>query len=150
MATSIVPAVALESDANVLGQNIRSLREAQKLSREALAKRIGEITSGEQTLTPTALYYIESGRRQARPETLDAIAAGLGTTVRALHAHQPEEAPPSENPPGLQEMIEKNLADPPPDDDELADLRKIPWRGVPDGVSFLYALQAIRRAKQRG
>ena len=122
-----------------IGSAVRRLREQKQWTQEQLAEKA--------ELTPTGVWMIENGRTHPRRKTIDALAKALGVDLSDLFVAAPDDAP-AENPPGLIEMLEKGLADPPPNEEELAELRGIQWRGTPDGVSFLYALQAIRRANR--
>lgn len=120
-----------------IGSTVRRLREALDLTMEELAERA--------EVTPQTVWLIEQDRSFPRRTTLQKLASALG--VEPDDILRPP--PPSENPPGLQSMLDQGLADPPPSEEELAELREVPFRGRPDAVSYLYALQAIRRANAR-
>lgn len=96
-------------------------------------------------LSKQAVWLIEDGRSQPRRTTAQRIAEALGVEVEELY----RPLTPAENPAGLQAMLDSDLADSPPTAAELQELREIPFRGEPDAVSYLYALQAIRRANAR-
>lgn len=97
-------------------------------------------------MTPNAIWLIENGRSHPRRKTIEAIVAALRIEERDLYGGA---APAEANPPGLQQLIDDEMADPPPTKDELAELRELRWRGEPDALAYLYALQAIRRANRR-
>jgi len=64
------------------GEAIRALREALGIKQEELAKRCG-ITQG-------GLSNIESGTRNASPETVVQLAKWLGVGVGAITSFPPE------------------------------------------------------------
>lgn len=121
-----------------IGDAVRRIREERGWTQEQLAEAAG--------LTPNGVWMIENGRTHPRKKTIESLAAALGVGELELFSGAPALA--SEDPPGLREMLDKELADPPPTEAELQELRQIRWRGKPDGVSFLYMLQAIRRANR--
>lgn len=57
------------------GERIRAVRERAGVSRYALAKVTG--------LTESGLYQIETGRRNAGRETLEAISKALAKTLKS-------------------------------------------------------------------
>lgn len=120
-----------------IGSTVRRLREALDLTMEELAERA--------EVTPQTVWLIEQDRSFPRRTTLQKLASALGVDPEDL-LRPPA---PSSNPPGLQAMLDQGLADPPPTEEELEELREVPFRGEPDAVSYLYALQAIRRANVR-
>lgn len=128
-----------DSSTGLLAEGVRRAREARGWTQPQLAEAAG--------LTPNAIWLIENGRTHPRRKTIEALVAALGIEERDLYGG----APPADevNPPGLQQMIDEGMADPPPTKPELAELRELRWRGEPDAVAFLYALQAIRRANRR-
>ena len=58
------------------GENLLRVRQARKLSQEALAERAG--------IHRTQLSLLEGGRRQPRLETLSRLAGGLDVPVSML------------------------------------------------------------------
>lgn len=122
---------------NSIGIQIRRYRAAKGWSMEELAEATG--------LSKQSVWLIETGQSQPRRKNLARIAKALEVDVTDLT----RPPPPEENAPGLQAMLDQGLADPPPTEEEVAELREVPFRGEPDAVSYLYALQAIRRANAR-
>lgn len=127
----------MASHVNSIGVQIRRQREARKWSMEELAERAG--------FSKQSIWLIETGQSQPRRSTISKIAKALDVATEELL----RPLPPSENPPGLQAMLDQGLADPPPTKEELQELREVPFRGSPDAISYHYALQAIRRANAR-
>lgn len=72
---------------NIVGENIRTLRENRGMTQPQLAKIVG--------LTVQSIHRIEAGKKQARKSNLEAIAKALGcTTVNDLYKDTLAEWPP--------------------------------------------------------
>lgn len=66
----------------MIAQNIRELRRDKNITQEDLAERSG--------LSVGAIKQIETGKRWPRPETLDALAKGLGVPQFVLLSNYKE------------------------------------------------------------
>lgn len=64
------------SEPSVIGQRIKSLREAMGLSRDNFCKLVG--------ITPSAASMYENGQRVPRDEIKVKIARALNTSIEAL------------------------------------------------------------------
>ena len=68
--------VISQSHKEALGEIVKHRREQMSLSRKHLAWRA--------RVSPTTVYYLETGVTEPRQSTLLAIAAGLGTSLSSL------------------------------------------------------------------
>lgn len=142
----MVPSVAKRAHTpGVTGRNVRRLREAQKLSRAALAERAG---LGVHTISELELGY----RDNPTQETIRRLAEALGVTPEELT----HEVGSSELGPVIDAFLASELSSAlpggPPTDEEILWLRGFPrvvWARLPPTPIAIYHMLLARRSSSK-